>query len=52
MIIKVSNNIASFDDLISTLQIFGVYLCMHNINPPTFNIIQKTATIDKAINKI
>lgn len=52
MAVKVVNNIASLDNLVSTLSIFETYLYMYSIDLLLPNIIQRTATIDKTMNEV
>ena len=52
MAIKAINNTASLNRLVPTLLIYGAYLKISNLNPPTPSIIEQAATIQKAIAKI
>ena len=45
MAIKAINNTAGLDGLVPTLLIYGVYLRISNLDPPTPSIIERAAVI-------
>ena len=52
MAVKAINNTASPDRLVPTLLVYGAYLRISNLDPPTPSIIERAAVIRKAIAKI
>ena len=52
MIVKIVNYTAGFNNLVSTLLVFGAYPRMHIIDLQIPTIIQKTTTIKKAIEQV
>ena len=52
MAVKAINNTAGLDGLVPTLLVYGAYLRISNLDPPTLSIIEQAAIIQKAIAKI
>ena len=52
MAVKVINNTAGLDGLVPTLLVYGVYLRMSNLDPPTLSIMERAAAIQKAMAEI
>lgn len=52
IVVKGINNTVSLDSLVPILLVFEVYLRMQSMDPPVIRIIQKAATIDKAMNRV
>ena len=52
MAVKAVNNTAGPDGLVPTLLVYGAYLRISNLDPPTPSIIEQAAIIRKAIAKI
>jgi hypothetical protein len=52
MAVKAINNTASPNRLVPTLLVYGAYLRISNLGPPTPSIIERAAIIRKAIAKI
>ena len=52
MAIKAINNTASPNRLVPTLLVYGAYLRISKLDPPTPSITEQAATIQKAIAKI
>jgi len=52
MAVKAVNDTTSPDRLVPTLLVYGAYLRMSNLNPPTLSITEQAAAIQKAIAKI
>ena len=52
MAIKAVNDTASPDRLVPTLLVYGVYLRISNLDPPTLFITEQAAVIRKAIAEI
>ena len=52
MAVKAVNNTASPDGLVPTLLVFGAYLRISNLDPPTPSIIEQVAVIRKAMAEI
>ena len=52
MAVKAINNTTSLDRLVPTLLVYGAYLKISNLDPPTPSIIKRAAVIRKAITKI
>ena len=52
MAVKAINNTASLDGLIPTLLVYGAYLRISNLDPPTPSIMEQAAIIWKVITKI
>ena len=52
MAVKAINNTASFNRLVPTLLIYGAYLKISKLDPPTPSITDQAAVIRKAIAKI
>jgi hypothetical protein len=52
MAIKAVNNTASPNGLVPTLLVYGAYLRISNLGPPTPSITERAAIIQKAIAKI
>ena len=52
MAVKAVNNTAGLDGLVPTLLVYGAYLRISNLDPPTPPIIERAAVIRKAIAKI
>jgi len=52
MAVKAINNTTSPDRLVPTLLVYGAYLRMSNLGPPTLFITERAAIIWKVIAKI
>jgi len=52
MAVKAVNDTASLDGLVLTLLVYGAYLRMSNLNPPTPSITERVAVIQKVIAEI
>ena len=52
MAVKAINNTAGPNGLVSTLLVYGAYLRISNLGPPTPSIIERAAIIRKAIAEI
>ena len=52
MAVKAINNTASLDRLVPTLLVYGAYPRISNLDPPAPSIIERAATIRKAIAEI
>jgi hypothetical protein len=52
MAIKAVNNTAGPNGLVPTLLVYGAYLRISNLGPPTPSITEQAAIIRKAITKI
>ena len=52
MTVKAINNTTSPDRLVPTLLVYGAYLRISNLDPPTLSIIERVAIIRKAMAKI
>ena len=52
MAIKAINDIASPNGLVPTLLVYGAYLRISNLDPPAPSIIERVATIRKAMAEI
>ena len=52
MAVKAVNNTASLDGLVPTLLVYGAYLRISNLDPPTPSIMERVAAIRKAIAEI
>jgi hypothetical protein len=52
MAIKAVNNTTSPNGLVPTLLVYGAYLRISNLGPPTPSIIERVTIIQKAIAKI
>jgi hypothetical protein len=52
MAVKAVNDTASPDGLVPTLLVYGAYLRMSNLGPPTPSITERAAVIRKAIAEI
>ena len=52
MAVKAINNTASPDRLVPTLLVYGAYLSISNLDPPTPSIIEWVAVIRKAMAEI
>ena len=52
MAVKAINNTAGFNKLVPTFLVYGVYLRISNLDPPTLSIIERAAVIQKAIAEI
>ena len=52
MAVKAVNNTASPNRLVPTLLVYGAYLRISKLDPPTPSIIERAAIIRKAIAKI
>jgi hypothetical protein len=52
MAVKAINNTASPNGLVPTLLVYGAYLRISNLGPPTLSITERAAIIRKAIAKI
>lgn len=51
MAVKAVNDTAGPDGLVPTLLVFGAYSQIHGIDPPVSTIIQRAATIEKAMKQ-
>jgi hypothetical protein len=52
MAVKAINNTTSPDRLVPTLLVYGAYLRISNLDPPTPSIMERAATIQKAMAEI
>ena len=52
MAVKAVNNTTSPNGLVPTLLVYGAYLRISKLNPPTPSIIDRVATIQKAMAKV
>jgi len=52
MAIKAVNNTAGLDGLVPTLLVYGAYLRISNLDPPTLSIMEWAAAIWKAMAEI
>ena len=52
MAVKAINNTAGPDGLVPTLLVYGAYLRISNLDPPTPSIMEQVAVIRKAIAEI
>ena len=52
MAVKAVNDTTGLDGLVPTLLVYGAYLRISNLDPPTPSIIEQVAVIWKAIAKI
>jgi hypothetical protein len=52
MAVKAINNITGPNRLVPTLLVYGAYLRISNLDPPTLFITERVAVIWKAIAKI
>jgi hypothetical protein len=52
MAVKAVNNTTSPDRLVPTLLVYGAYLRISNLDPPTPSITERVATIQKAMAEI
>ena len=52
MAVKAVNNTTGPDGLVPTLLVYGAYLRISNLDPPTPSITERVAAIRKAIAKI
>jgi len=52
MAVKAVNNTAGPNGLVPTLLVYGAYLRISNLGPPTLFIMEQAAIIRKAIAKI
>jgi hypothetical protein len=52
MAVKAVNNTAGPNGLVPTLLVYGAYLRISNLGPPTPSITERAAIIQKAIAKI
>ena len=52
MAVKAINNTASLDGLVPTLLVYGAYLRISKLDPPTPIIIKRAAVIRKAMAEI
>jgi hypothetical protein len=52
MAVKAVNDTASPDGLVPTLLVYGAYLRISNLDPPTPSITERAAIIQKAIVEI
>ena len=52
MAVKAINNTASLDGLVPTLLVYGAYLRISNLDPPTPSITERAAIIWKAMAEI
>ena len=52
MAVKAINNTAGLDGLVPTLLVYGAYLRISNLDPPTLSITERAAIIRKAIAEI
>ena len=52
MAVKAVNNTTSPDGLVPTLLVYGAYLRISNLDPPTPSIIDRAAVIKKAMAEI
>ena len=52
MAVKAINNTASPDRLVPTFLVYGAYLRISKLDPPTLSVIDRAAIIRKAIAEI
>ena len=52
MAVKAINNTASPNRLVLTLLVYGAYLRISKLNPPTLSVTERAAVIRKAIAEI
>ena len=52
MAVKAINDTAGLDGLVPTLLVYGAYLRISNLDPPTPSITERAAIIQKVIAKI
>ena len=52
MAVKAVNNTAGLDGLVPTLLVYGAYLRISNLDPPTPSITEQAAIIRKAMAEI
>jgi len=52
MAVKAVNDTTSLDGLVPTLLVYGAYLRISNLDPPTPSITEQAAAIRKAIAEI
>jgi hypothetical protein len=52
MAIKAINNTTGLDRLVPTLLVYGAYLRISNLDPPTLSITEQAAVIRKAMAEI
>ena len=52
MAVKAINNTASPNGLVPTLLVYGAYLRISKLDPPTLSVIDQAAVIQKAMAKI
>jgi hypothetical protein len=52
MAVKAINNTASLNRLVPTLLVYGAYLRISNLDPPTLSIMEQAAAIQKAMTEI
>ena len=52
MAVKAINNTAGLDRLVPTLLVYGAYLRINKLDPPTLSIMDRAAVIWKAMAKI
>jgi len=52
MAIKAVNDTASPNGLVPTLLVYGAYLRISNLGPPTLSIMERAAAIQKAMAEI
>ena len=52
MAVKAINNTAGPNGLVPTLLVYGAYLRISKLDPPTLSVIDRAAIIRKAIAKI
>jgi len=52
MAVKAVNDTAGPDGLVPTLLVYGAYLRMSNLDPPTPSIMERAAAIRKAMAEI
>ena len=52
MAVKAVNNTTSFNRLVPTLLVYGAYLKIDKLNPPTPSVIEQATVIRKAIAEI
>ena len=50
--VKAINNTASLDGLVPTLLVYGAYLKINKLDPPTPSITEQAAVIQKAMAEI
>jgi len=52
MAVKAINNTAGSNGLVPTLLVYGAYLKISNLGPPTLSIMEQAAIIQKVIAEI